>query len=105
MEEINQPRLEDIKLEEVLSALGDKTRLEIVRKLMQAGESSCKCLCGETPKSTLSHHFRVLRESGVTHTRVCGTQRWVSVRQFDLELRFPGLLNIVKDGSEESCPF
>ena len=100
MEEIVQPRLEDIKLENVLSALGDPTRLQIARKLMSAGELSCKCLCGETPKSTLSHHFRVLRESGVTHTRVCGTQRWVSVRESDLELRFPGLLKIVREEGE-----
>ncbi len=100
METLPQPRLEDIRLEDVLSALGDPTRLEIVRKLVREGELSCKCLCGETPKSTLSHHFRVLREAGVTQTRICGTQRWVSVREEDLEQRFPGLLGLVRQEAE-----
>lgn len=100
MEVLAQPRLEHIRLEDVLSALGDPTRLEIVQRLLSSGELSCKCLCGETPKSTLSHHFRVLRESGVTQTRMCGTQRWVSVREEELESRFPGLLQLVRRESD-----
>jgi len=45
--------------------------------------------------STRSHHLRILREAGVTVTRVEGTQRMVSLRRDDLESRFPGLLDAV----------
>jgi DNA-binding transcriptional ArsR family regulator len=46
-------------------------------------------------KATRSHHFRVLREAGVTHTRLEGTHRHVSLRREDLDARFPGLLGAV----------
>jgi hypothetical protein len=37
----------------------------------------------------------VLREAGLTNTRLDGTQRHVSLRRDDLEHRFPGLLGAV----------
>jgi hypothetical protein len=37
----------------------------------------------------------VLREDGVTVTRVVGTQRFVSLRRGELAARFPGLLDSV----------
>jgi DNA-binding transcriptional ArsR family regulator len=46
-------------------------------------------------KSTLSHHFKVLREAGITYTRANGTHRLMSLRKDDLEDRFPGLLTSV----------
>ena len=45
------------------------------------------------PVSTCSYHLRLLREAGVTRTRAAGTERWMSVRQEDLDARFPGLLD------------
>lgn len=103
MDEIGQPSLHEIKLEDVLSALGDSCRLKIVRRLLAEGETACKCLCGDAPKSTISHHFRVLRESGITNTRQVGTQRLVSVREAELEWMFPGLLRIVREASDEAA--
>ena len=46
-------------------------------------------------KATLSHHFKVLRESGVVRTRPEGRKRLLSLRSDDLEARFPGLLDAV----------
>ncbi|HMJ94373.1 MAG TPA: helix-turn-helix domain-containing protein, partial [Thermoleophilaceae bacterium] len=46
-------------------------------------------------KATLSHHFRVLRESGVVRTRPDGRKRMLSLRDDDLTNRFPGLLEAV----------
>lgn len=100
MDEVAQPSLNEIQLEDVFSALGDATRLKIVRKLLVQGEMSCKCICDITPKSTMSHHLSVLRECGVTRTRCAGTQKLVSVRERDLNERFPGLLDLVLDGGE-----
>lgn len=47
---------------------------------------------GGVTAATLSHHLRVLREAGVTRTRIDGRQRYVSLRLGDLESRFPGVI-------------
>lgn len=44
------------------------------------------------PKSSMSHHFRVLRDAGLVHTRNVGTTHMNSLRRDELESRFPGLL-------------
>jgi DNA-binding transcriptional ArsR family regulator len=46
-------------------------------------------------KSTTSHHYRVLREAGVTLTTIEGRARVVRLRHDDVEARFPGLLTSV----------
>jgi len=48
----------------------------------------------------MSHHFKVLREAGVTHTRANGTKRMISLRQEELEGRFPGLLHSILQSSK-----
>jgi DNA-binding transcriptional ArsR family regulator len=70
-------------------------RLTIVRLLAEQGEQNCAALQSklDMPVSTCSYHLRLLREAGVTRTRAAGTERWMSVRQADLDARFPGLLD------------
>jgi DNA-binding transcriptional ArsR family regulator len=94
------PAREDIRLCAVLSALSDRTRLDIVRKLLDVPELSCKDFDLRGAKSTLSHHFRTLREAGITTLRVDGTLHWNSLRRDDLEARFPGLLEMLHGASK-----
>ena len=102
MRTFNHPAIDSIRLEQVLYALSDPVRLTIVNQLASDGETTCSALdCGR-PKSTMSHHFRVLRESGVVHTRCEGTTHHNSVRREDLEHRFPGLLDAVLAAREIS---
>ena len=75
-----------------------RPRLAIVRALAQDGERSCGTFELGLSKATRSHHFKVLREAGVTHTRLEGTTRRVSLRRDDLDARFPGLLDAVLRG-------
>ena len=91
---IHHPNVDDIDLATVLRALGDPVRLTIVRLLAEEGEQNCATLQAklDMPVSTCSYHLRLLREAGVTRTRAAGTERWMSVRQADLDARFPGLL-------------
>ncbi|MBU8583401.1 helix-turn-helix domain-containing protein [Bacillus paralicheniformis] len=89
-----------MSLSAVLYALSDQIRLQIIKNLAEAGEQSCSAVNVPIPKSTLSHHFKVLRESGVIHTRIEGTQRFISLRQEDLDSRFPGLLQIILQADE-----
>jgi DNA-binding transcriptional ArsR family regulator len=90
--DLYHPRLEDVGLANVLHALSDPVRLEIVRVLAGIDEVPCNSLNAAVSKSTMSHHFKVLREAGVTHTRANGTKRMMSLRRIELEDRFPGLL-------------
>ena len=102
MRHLYQPDRADIELADVLYALSDPVRLQIVRELAQRRETCCGGLGVPMPKSSVSYHFKVLREAGVTRTRVEGTQRFISLRRDDLEMRFPGLLDAVLRAAETS---
>jgi len=90
------PARENIDLPTVLYALSDPQRLKIVAQLAAAPDemSVTECSGGQnTAKSTQSHHFKVLREAGVTRSTPRGTKLMISLRRADLEARFPGLLD------------
>jgi DNA-binding transcriptional ArsR family regulator len=95
---LHHPARRDLEMASVLHALSDPHRLQIVRRLASEGEP---CRCGnfdlDVTKSTLTHHFRVLREAGVIEQRRDGTARLNSLRREDLDERFPGLLDAVLD--------
>jgi DNA-binding transcriptional ArsR family regulator len=90
-----EPTRDQIELSEVMYALSDPVRLEIVAFLAQRGESPCSTCGIDMPKSSLSHHYKVLRETGVISTRIEGTRHYNSLRADDLNTRFPGLLGSV----------
>ena len=92
---LEMPAAETIEVAAVLNALSDPVRLRIVEALAAGGEQACGAMPLPVSASTRSHHFRILREAGVTVTRVVGTQRMVSLRRDDLQARFPGLLDAV----------
>ena len=89
------PAIDDVDLPTVLHALADPVRLEIVRMLADRGESTCTALGLTQSPATLSHHMRVLRDSGVVATRLEGASRPSRLRRDDLERRFPGLLGAI----------
>jgi DNA-binding transcriptional ArsR family regulator len=89
------PPATELELAAVLHALSDPVRLGIVRSLAEEGPRTCGTFQAPVAKSTLSHHFRVLREAGLTLTEPEGTQRVVSLRTDDINARFPGLLDAV----------
>ena len=95
------PASEEIAIEDVFHALSDPFRLEVVRRLAVEGEQSCQALEGDRPKSSVSHHFRVLREAGLIRTRNEGVTRMNALRRDDIEQRFPGLLACVVPKSSE----
>jgi len=90
-----QPDLARVDVGTVLQALSDPVRLRIVRLLDATGEGSCTTLDVPVKHSTVSHHLRTLRESGVLATRLVGNTRLSRLRKDELERRFPGLLTSV----------
>lgn len=95
MRELYHPPQDKLDLPTVLHALSDPTRLSLVRQLAQTSELCVGSCDTSVAKSTLSHHFKILREAGVTHTRLEGVQRYISLRREDLDARFPGFLDAV----------
>lgn len=96
-------------------ALSDPMRLRIIKGMVrQQGCMSCTeaAPCPNMAKSTLSNHFRVLREAGLIHTEKRGVEHRNIVRLDDMEARFPGLLKTIlgffdaesKDPSRASPP-
>ncbi|QHE91033.1 ArsR family transcriptional regulator [Pandoraea fibrosis] len=93
-----EPAVANLRLETILGALADPLRLTIVRKLMlesEAYDHPCGWFGFDRPKSSLTHHFKALREAGVLRQRQYGLERRSRVRTEDLESRFPGLLQLV----------
>lgn len=100
MRAIHHPALDEVALSQVLYALSDPVRLGVVRQLSRAGEATCSALDGGRPKSSMSHHFRVLREAGLVRTRTDGPAHMNELRRSEIEKRFPGLLAAVLDAEE-----
>jgi DNA-binding transcriptional ArsR family regulator len=104
MREPHHPSCTELELADVLHALSDPARLQIVRQLSLRDECTCGTFDLGLSKATLSHHFRVLRESGVVRTRPEGRTRMLSLRKDELDGRFPGLLDAVLTAGPPKAP-
>jgi DNA-binding transcriptional ArsR family regulator len=97
------PAREDITLAGVLAALADPMRLRIVKSLLERHDCmSCReaAPCPDMAKSTLSNHFRILREAGLIKTSKKGVEHRNVVREADIDARFPRLLKTIVGFSE-----
>jgi DNA-binding transcriptional ArsR family regulator len=89
--------MEDVELVNVLRALADPTRLEIVTVLAD-GEPHSKSgpeWQFDCTKATMAHHFKTLREAGLTLTLVSGRTHDIQLRRAELDAKFPGLIDSV----------
>ncbi|MEU0991884.1 helix-turn-helix transcriptional regulator [Streptomyces sp. NPDC005953] len=94
--ELAHPTRAEIRLESLLHALSDPMRLRVVSALAASeGQVSCSDFSLPVTKSTTTHHFRVLRESGVIRQVYQGTAKMNGLRRDDLDALFPGLLDAV----------
>lgn len=99
--ELLHPDPADLDLLDVLHALSDPTRMTIVWTLRSSTERPCGTFGVDVAPSTLTHHFRVLREAGVIRQREDGNKRWTSLRTGDLQARFPGILDAIITAYEQ----
>ncbi|KPC78387.1 MULTISPECIES: ArsR/SmtB family transcription factor [Streptomyces] len=94
--ELPHPDPDAIRLGDVLHALADPVRLSVVSALAaDGGELACSEIELPVTRSTCTHHYRVLRESGVLRQIYRGTAKMNQLRRKDLDDRFPGLLDSV----------
>ena len=97
MRPLFHPSIDDITVEGILHALSDPVRVAIFADI--AG-SVCSQNCSNflkvsektIPKSTLSQHFKALRESGLIRSERLGVEMHNTSRCMEVDKRFPGLI-------------
>lgn len=108
MRPLFHPPVSEITVEGILHALSDPVRVAIFARIVA---SDCSQSCStflklsekEIPKSTLSQHFKILREAGLIRGERRGVEMQNTPRCTEIEKRFPGLVAaIVKAHSVQS---
>ncbi len=97
MKNLHHPSKDDISLFGIFYALSEPVRFSIVEQLAGGAELTCGAfhLPSSKGKSTMTHHFKVLRDSGLIQTRIEGREHYTSLRCADLNERFPHLLDVL----------
>ena len=97
MRPLSHPPLDEVPLEAILHALSDPVRVAIFTEIAAA---DCAQTCSAfakvgdrpIPKSSLSQHFKVLREAGLIHSERKGVEMQNTSRCTEVDVRFPGLI-------------
>ena len=100
MRPLFHPQIQDVTVEGILHALSDPVRFSIYAGIVAA---ECPQNCSNylkvseknIPKSTLSQHFKSLREAGLIRSERCGVEMRNTPRCVELDTRFPGLLKAI----------
>jgi DNA-binding transcriptional ArsR family regulator len=100
MRPLFHPSIEDVTVEGILHALSDSVRVAIYADIVaQECPQNCsnflKVSDKAIPKSTLSQHFRILREAGLIRSERHGVEMRNISRCTELEERFPGLIRAI----------
>jgi len=94
------PSIENVTVEAILHALADPVRVALFARIVGSKSAqSCSALMTVTaiavPKSTVSQHFKVLREAGLIRSERRGVEMQNASRCAEIESRFPGLIAAV----------
>ncbi len=97
MRPLFHPAIEAVTVEGILHALSDPVRVAIFADI---ATSDCSQNCSTflnvsertIPKSTLSQHFKALREAGLIRGERHGVEMQNTSRCAEIEKRFPGLI-------------
>jgi DNA-binding transcriptional ArsR family regulator len=100
MRPLFHPSIEDVTVEGILHALSDPVRVAIYSDIVGA---ECPQNCASflrvsekiIPKSTLSQHFKALREAGLIRGERRGVEMRNASRCAEIEKRFPGLVRAI----------
>ena len=100
MRPLFHPSIEDVRLEAILHALSDPVRVQIFAEIAGAQcPQTCSAFASVNdkviPKSSLSQHFKVLREAGLIRSERQGVEMHNSSRCTEVQERFPGLIGAI----------
>jgi DNA-binding transcriptional ArsR family regulator len=97
MRPLFHPSIKDVTVEGILHALSDPVRVAIYAEIVA---SDCSRNCSnflrmsqkDVPKSTLSQHFKILRDAGLIQSERRGVEMQNVSRCSEIDSRFPGLI-------------
>src|SRR6185295_19197045 len=97
MRPLFHPSIEDVTVENILHALSDSVRVAIFSQIVGSGRpQNCSDFLHisekSIPKSTLSQHFKALREAGLIRGERKGVEMRNTSRCAEIDRRFPGLI-------------
>jgi DNA-binding transcriptional ArsR family regulator len=100
MRPLFHPSVEDVTVEAILHALSDPVRVAIYADIVgQQCSQNCsnflKVSDKAIPKSTLSQHFKALREAGLIRGERRGVEMHNTSRCAEIDKRFPGLIRAI----------
>ena len=97
MKTLHHPAVEDVTVEGLLHALSDPVRVQILKEIIRSNSpKTCSDFLNmpdrAIPKSTLSQHFRILREAGLIRSERSGVALKNTPRCQELQPRFGRML-------------
>jgi DNA-binding transcriptional ArsR family regulator len=100
--------MEEVRVEAILHALSDPARAALFAQIATADcPQTCTALAGSVdqaiPKSTLSQHFKVLREAGLIRSERQGVEMRNTARCAEINDRFPGLLPAILEAHKRQA--
>jgi DNA-binding transcriptional ArsR family regulator len=100
MRPLIHPAIEDVPVEAILHALSDPVRVAIYADIVgQDCSQNCSTFLRTNdkpiPKSTLSQHFKILREAGLIRGERRGVEMHNISRCAEVEQRYPGLISTI----------
>src|SRR5271154_6849679 len=100
MRPLFHPSIREVTVEGILHALSDPIRVAmyadiIAQECPQNCSNFLKISDKAIPKSTLSQHFKILREAGLIRSERHGVELQNVSRCTELEARFPGLIRAI----------
>lgn len=100
MRPLLHPSIEEVTVEGILHALADPVRVAMFADIVSQGcPQSCSNFLTVSdkaiPKSTLSQHFKVLREAGLIRSERHGVEMHNVSRCTEIQHRFPGLIQAI----------
>ena len=100
MRPLFHPSVEDLTVEGILYALSDPVRVAIYADIVgQECPQNCSTFLTvrdkAIPKSTLSQHFKILRENGLIRSERHGVEMHNTSRCTEIDGRFPGLIRTI----------
>jgi DNA-binding transcriptional ArsR family regulator len=106
MKPLSHPSINEITVEGILYALSDPIRAQI---LSQIALSECAHTCSSflkmndklLPKSTLSQHFKILREAGLIRSERIGVELHNTTRCAEIKQRFGTLVSVILESYRE----
>ena len=104
MRPLIHPAIDKVPIEAILHALSDPVRVAIYADIVKGCNENCSTFLTvgdrEIPKSTLSHHFTILREAGLIRSERKGVEMFNTSRCEEVDRHYPGLIGAIVKAHE-----